>query len=195
MRLILASGSPRRQELLKRITTDFEIVALSVDERSERALPQHIVVDIARRKAQAAVLAGHQGIVLAADTLVLLDGQVLGKPADGDDAFRTLRALSGRAHTVLTGLWAVNTRTRQTAGDCISTQVHFKRLTDDEIKQYLAHAEFADKAGSYAIQGRAAAFVERLEGDYDNVMGLPVARTAQLLRRVGYPIEREHPGD
>ena len=195
MRLILASSSPRRQMLLKLIASGFEVVALPVDERSERALPQHMVLDIARRKAEAVIRAGHQGIILAADTLVLLDGQVLGKPADRADALRMLRCLSGRVHTVLTGLWVVNTLTNQTATDCVSTQVHFKKLSEGEIDRYLQRESYADKAGCYAIQDHAAPFVERLEGDYYNVMGLPVARTAQLLQRVGYPIEPPRPGD
>ena len=195
MRLILASSSPRRQALLKLITSDFELASHTVEERSKRTLPQHIVVDIAGRKAEAAIRAGHQGIILAADTLVLLDGQVLGKPTDRADARRMLYCLSGRVHTVLTGLWVVNTQTNQTAIDCVSTQVHFKRLSDGEIESYVQRETYADKAGSYGIQEHAACFIERLEGDYYNVMGLPVARTAQLLQRVGYPIEPSRVGD
>lgn len=184
--LILASASPRRRELLARIEPSFQVIPVDVEETSSSKIPEQIVVDIARLKVDAVAQAGHAGVILGADTAVVLEGCVLGKPKDEADAVRMLQALSGRVHSVLTGIWLLDTATKKTSSGCANTQVQFKRLDAETIQRYLQVADYADKAGAYAIQAHDAAFVERLEGDYYNVMGLPVAYAAELLRRVGY---------
>ncbi len=185
-RLILASGSPRRRALLQHVTPDFDVVPADVEERAGDGTPESAVRGIARRKVEAVHARGASGVILGADTAIVLDGRLLGKPRDWGDARRTLRALSGRVHTVLTGLYAVHTGTGRAGADCVATRVHVRPLDGVWIERYLATGEGVDKAGAYAIQGRGACMVEYLEGDYTNVMGLPLVRTAQLLERVGW---------
>jgi septum formation protein len=171
--LILASQSPRRAELLRIAGFSFTVRARPVEEvRQPREEPIDYVRRLAREKAEAAWEQGDD-IVLGADTIVIVDGQVLEKPRDFDDARRMLAALSGRTHTVITGICL-----RHSVGaivDAESTLVHFVALTKDEIDAYVASGEPMDKAGAYAIQGLAAKFVDRIEGCYFNVMGLPLA--------------------
>jgi len=185
-KLVLASGSPRRRALLKLITTDFEVVPAAIEERSSSTQPERIVVEIARQKAEAVEHSGCRGIILAADTAVFLDHTMLGKPRDRDEAYRMLTRLSGRVHTVLTGLCVVHTHTRETLSECVSARVFFKTLGHDVIERYLRTEVFLDKAGAYAVQQRGGPFVDHVEGDIHNVMGLPVARVARLLKRLGY---------
>lgn len=185
--LILASASPRRHELLTQAGLTFS--ADSADLREDR-LPNEAaaayVQRLAEEKAQA-IWTLHKAadtpddplIVLGADTCVVCDGHILGKPTDAADARRTLQLLSGRTHAVLTGIAAV---TRKGAvSDLEITQVAFNVLKDDEIAQYIATGEPLDKAGAYAIQGYAARWIPRIEGCYFNVVGLPIARTVALL--------------
>ena len=184
--IILASQSPRRQELLCRIgLTEFSICVPRAEERCAPGLsPEETVAAISRAKAQAAAdLCGAEDILIAADTMVFLDGARLGKPTDEADAFRMLSALSGREHAVCTGL----TLRR---GDTVLTQaertlVRFRPLTAGEIHAYIATGEPMDKAGAYGIQDRGALLVEGITGDFFNVMGLPVLRLGRMLRRFG----------
>ena len=184
--LILASQSPRRQELLRRIgVTDFTVLATDSDESWDSAWsPEELVSRLSARKAAAAAaLAGPSPVVIAADTMVFLDDKRLGKPRDPAEALRMLSALSGREHTVWTGVTV-----RQ--GERVSTQaeataVQFRPLTTQEIRAYIATGEPMDKAGAYGIQGRGALLVEGIRGDYFNVMGLPVLRLARMLRPFG----------
>ena len=184
--LILASQSPRRQELLRRIgVTNFTVLATDCDESYDpRWSPEELVERLSARKAAAAAeQAGPDAIVIAADTMVFLDGARLGKPADGDDALRMLSALSGREHTVRTGVTV-----RQGERCCTqseATTVQFRTLTEQEIRAYIATGESLDKAGAYGIQERGALLVEGIRGDYFNVMGLPVLRLARMLRPFG----------
>ena len=191
--LILASASPRRHELLKQAGMDFKIAAASLN---EDLLPDEAaaayVQRLAEEKAQA-IWNAHKAsdtpedplVVLGADTCVVSEGNVLGKPADAAEGRRMLHLLSGRTHAVLTGLAAVSAA--RTVRDVEITQVTFNQLTDAEIAQYIAGGEPLDKAGAYAIQGYAARWIPRIEGCYFNVVGLPIARTIALIAEAQTP--------
>ena len=183
-RIVLASGSPRRQELLTRIgIRDFTVRVPQVEEWYPQGLtPPEIVSYISREKSQA-VPSEEDEIVITADTMVFLDDQRLGKPLDEADALRMLTALQGRRHTVCTGVTV-----RQ--GDRVLTEseatgVVFRPAEESELRAYIATGEPMDKAGSYGVQGKGALLVERLEGDFFNVMGLPVLRLSRMLAQFG----------
>ena len=184
--IILASNSPRRKELLERIgITDFKVAAPNVDESVEDGLsPAEIVELLSLRKAQAAAKkAGPSDLIIAADTVVALDGAVLGKPRSEEDAFAMLSALSGREHHVYTGVTVI--RGDKTVTEHEETAVAFRDLAPDEIRSYIATGEPMDKAGSYGIQGVGALLVSGIRGDYCNVMGLPVFRLGRILSSFG----------
>lgn len=183
-KLVLASASPRRQALLRQIgIRDFDIRVSDADESYDPALsPGEIVETLSRRKAEA-VSCGPEEIVIAADTMVFLDEQRLGKPADPADALRMLRSLQGRTHTVRTGV-TVRQGARYLTG-CESTAVRFRELTAPQIQAYVDSGEPLDKAGAYGIQGLGALLVEEIHGDYFNVMGLPLLRLARMLASFG----------
>ena len=189
--LVLASASPRRAELLGRLGLSPEIRPASVDETPHL---RESAVDLARRlasaKADHAAAQGHGGdeVVLAADTVVVLDDQPLGKPLDRADAAAMLIALAGRTHEVVTGLAVC--RNGQAHRTHVSTAVTFRELSPVEIDWYLATGEPYDKAGGYGLQGAGAALVERLHGSDTNVIGLPLAETVALLRQVGLDVLR-----
>jgi septum formation protein len=180
--LVLASASPRRAELLRAAGIRFDVVAADVDERQHEGEDADAYV---RRLATAKathVAGAHPGrLVLGADTTVVVDGQVLGKPLDAADAASMLRRLSGRSHQVLTGVCLIGPDARADAA-VASTTVEFRPLTPSEIEAYVASGEPMDKAGAYAIQGGAGRFVTRIDGDYDNVVGLPVALIQAMCR-------------
>mgnify|MGYP001065204349 CR=1 FL=1 len=182
-RLVLASASPRRRELLERLTSDFLVVPSGIDE-TRIEIADGRVLDRARAKARA-VHAVHDGVIIAADTVVILDGQILGKPDDRAEARSMLRRLSERCHTVSTGLCVLDGRTGIELSHCEETAVTFRTIDDAEVEAYLATDEYRDKAGGYAIQGVAAKFVCRIDGDYTNVIGLPLCRLTLLLWEVG----------
>ena len=182
MQLILASQSPRRQQLLQLLRVNFTVKPADIDEAMDPTLPpQQEVARVSRLKAEA-TLRDPGDVVIAADTIVVLGNRVLGKPTDKADAITMLQALSGRDHQVMTGITVLRD------GDAIThteiTDVHFRPLTEDEILSYVETGEPMDKAGSYGIQGYAAPFVEGIRGDYYNVMGLPVCRLQQMLHRL-----------
>ena len=185
-RLILASSSPRRRELLRNAGFGFEVVPSSVDETgAEQDSPAAFAERLARRKADevASRFAAQDGVVvLGADTVVVVDGAVLGKPGSAEEAVAMLGRLSGREHEVITGvaLAAPGTARRAVAHEV--TRVFFRPLTRQEIEAYVASGEPMDKAGAYGVQGQASRFVTRVEGCYFNVMGLPVALVDRLLR-------------
>jgi nucleoside triphosphate pyrophosphatase len=185
--LILASASPRRRELLTQAGLKFTVAAANLN---ENLLPDEAAAAYVRRLAEEkaqSVWNAHQSsdtlddplMVLGADTCVVCDGHILGKPADTTDARRMLELLSGRTHAVLTGLAVIGGG--KIVRDVEITQVTFNQLNDREIAQYIANGEPLDKAGAYAIQGYAARWIPRIEGCYFNVMGLPIARTVALL--------------
>ena len=184
MSLILASASPRRRELLSRFGTEFLIDPASAPENPPSgATPAETVAALSAAKA-AEVAARHPGdTVIGADTVVELDGTILGKPSDEDDAFRMLRALSGREHRVFTGVTLIRGDTRMTRTEM--TKVFFRVLDEEEIASYIRTGEPMDKAGAYGYQGLASLFVERIEGDFFNVVGLPVCLLGQMLASLG----------
>ena len=194
--LVLASASPRRRELLTQAGFSFRVRAAHIPEDPYPSEdPIAYVTRLAREKAQAvfdqlsapdggepemaAVLAGEKLAVLGADTTVTLDNHILGKPEDAADAARMLRLLSGRTHRVITGVAVVTAESTEVAAEV--TAVRFLTLADEEIAAYIATGESMDKAGAYAIQGRAARWIPRIEGDYFNVVGLPIALVSTML--------------
>lgn len=182
MKLILASGSPRRQELLKLITEDFKVHAVAVDETLPTGMPVEMsAVFLADKKAKAGAELFPQQIVIGCDTVVILHDEIMGKPKDRQEAFQMLRKLSNETHTVMTGVALYYGK--QSTSFTVETQVNFYTLSDDEINAYLDTGEPFDKAGAYGIQGKGALFVRYLEGDYFNVVGLPVAVLARNLRQ------------
>ena len=188
MTLILASKSPRRQALLRQLGLPFTVRTADVEEYMDPALPvEAAVARVSAQKADAVLpqLAPDE-LLICADTVVVLDGRVMGKPATPREAVEMLTALSGRTHRVLTGVTVCTADRRMTAVE--ETAVRFRPLSAREIDAYVASGEPMDKAGAYGIQGFGACFVERLEGDYYNVMGLPLCRLCGLLRSFGVPI-------
>jgi septum formation protein len=187
MRLILASASPRRAEILRRASFSFEAIAANVDESHQSGeLPEAFVARLAQVKAAAvATCVRAPALVLGGDTVVLVDSLILGKPADAEDAAAMLRRLSGRTHDVLTGLALLRLPDKAIRAAVECTRVTFAPLSEDEIAEYVDTGEPFGKAGAYAIQERGGRFVERIEGDYFNVMGLPVARFYRMLRELG----------
>ena len=181
--LILASASPRRKELLGMTGLPFTIDAPDVDE-SCTLPPREAVKELSCRKAMAAA-ALHPGcVILAADTLVSVDDQALGKPRDPEDAFRMLKSLSGRWHQVYTGVSVINADGTLHSEVC-TTDVHFETMTDEAIRRYIATGEPMDKAGAYAVQGIAGLWIDELRGSHTNVIGLPMTLTRQLLEQCG----------
>ncbi len=185
--IYLASQSPRRRELLQQLGVGFEVFKVDVPERRESGeAPAAYVERVAHDKARAALAElgnDADAVVLAADTEVVMDDDVFGKPADADAARRMLQRLSGREHEVVSAVW-VMAHDREAGARCIST-VRMADIDADMMNAYVATGEPFGKAGGYAIQGRAAAFVAHLDGSYSGVMGLPLHETAQLLRNFG----------
>ena len=182
-RLVLASGSPRRRELLARLGLDFEVVAPDVDETVLAGEdPVHYVVRLAEAKARAASVP--DAVVVAADTAVVVDGEILGKPVDVEDGRRMLAMLSGRTHEVLTGV-AVRDGSGHLASATESTSVHVAGVDDARSEWYVRTGEGADKAGGYALQGAAALFADRVDGSVSNVIGLPLPLVDRLCAKLG----------
>jgi septum formation protein len=183
--LFLASQSPRRRELLRQIGREFDVLDVDVPERREpNETPEDYVSRVAREKAGAGLMqvaAVHDAVVIGADTEVVLDDDVFGKPADATDAATMLRRLSGRSHRVLSAVWCISAG-REEHALSVST-VEFAPLTEGDIADYVATGEAFGKAGAYGIQGHAAAYIRRLDGSHSAVMGLPLHETSLLLRR------------
>ena len=188
--LILASASPRRQELLVQIGVRFTVQPMNIDESVQPGeLPDTYVRRMALEKAQAGWQRVGQSAelpVLGADTAVILDDEILGKPENEADAVRMLLALSGREHQVISGVALVNAQTQRVQS--VTTQVRFRTLTKSDCLRYWQTGEPADKAGAYGIQGFAAIFIDGIEGSYSSVVGLPLAETADMLEQVGVPV-------
>lgn len=200
-RVILGSASPRRRELLEQIGIEFEIVVSDAREHYKSTRPEEIVRELALMKAehvakeverrekeraeQASIPRLETGevhlcnvVILGADTIVVRDGQILGKPSDEEEAFSMLKSLQGRMHQVYTGVAVLNfdgSGSLRTISHAEETKVYVHEMTDEEIRRYIAAGESMDKAGAYGVQGRFAAYIDRIEGDYYNVVGLPVA--------------------
>lgn len=195
--LYLASGSPRRRELLTQIGVPFSVLSAQIDETPlADEQPGDYVQRLARSKAQAGLVAladARDACVLGADTAVVLDGQILGKPVDQRDALAMLAALSGREHEVLTAVAVLDHQRCESR--VVTSRVRFRVIQDHEARTYWASGEPVDKAGSYAIQGLAAIFVEALHGSYSGVVGLPLCETADLLDHFGIPCWQGLEGD
>lgn len=188
MKLILASTSPRRAEILRAAGLSFGVVSSAVDETPfSGESPFEYVKRLADAKAELVVgRAVGPAIILAADTVVSVEGRILGKPRTADDARHMLEQLSGRSHTVLTGVSLIRLPDAERRSFVESTTVQFVPLSQEEISRYLSTDEPYDKAGSYAIQGQAGRYIPRIEGDYFNVVGLPLSRVMQSLTELGY---------
>jgi len=185
-KIILASGSPRRRELMTRIGMNFQYVTSDIkEELTDDPDLGHQAMRLAAMKAYNVANIYDEAYIIGADTIVTLDGVIYGKPKDAEDAKNTLRALSGKKHTVITGVALVNKRNSICDRFYESTDVYFREYGDDFIDWYIETEEPFDKAGSYAIQGKGCLMVEKIDGDYDNVVGLPVSRLFQQLMKSG----------
>lgn len=185
-RIILASASPRRRELMHQVGFDPEIIPSTVEEVITGTRPDEVVTELSRQKAQdvAQQFAGQKALVIGADTVVAVDGQILGKPKDSEDAVRMVMLLQGRSHQVYTGVTLVFTDGRPTVTFAEETEVHVWPMTQEQARAYAATGEPMDKAGAYGIQGAFAAYIRGISGDYNNVVGLPVGRICQVLREL-----------
>lgn len=180
MKIILASGSPRRKEILENAGYDFEIVTADADESLKSGIsPDEAVKYLAELKGDA-VRKVADGVIISADTVVAFENEILGKPKNEDDAFRMLKLLSGKTHSVYTGVCVQNGEKKAVFSE--KTAVKFYELSDEEIIAYVKTGEPMDKAGAYGIQGKGAVLVEKIEGDYLNVVGLPLARLSRVLK-------------
>jgi septum formation protein len=186
--VVLASASPRRRELLRRLIPDFEVIPSDIDEQLEPGPLTEAVAHLAEVKARAVAAGRSDGIVLGADTMVVIDGDALGKPADRNDAVAMLRRLRGRSHDVLTGVAVIDVAGGRTFTGTDVTRVIMARYSDDLIDRYVASGAPLDKAGAYAIQDLDGVLVEAIIGSYTNVVGLPLGLTARLLVSAGVTV-------
>lgn len=181
---ILASASPRRRELLSLSGFSFDVIPSQADENiSENLSPEQTVKALARLKAESVFSEHRDKVVFGCDTVVYLDGEILGKPKDNEEAYAMLKKLSGKTHTVSTGVCIMSKDKEILFSD--TTKVTFYTLSDETIKSYIATNECCDKAGAYGIQGYGSVLVKEIQGDYFSVMGLPVARSARALSEFG----------
>ncbi|MBN1367680.1 MAG: septum formation inhibitor Maf [Dehalococcoidales bacterium] len=188
-KIILASGSPRRKELLEKIGLKFEVEAGDIEEDLNVGLPpRELAEKLSLQKAQAAAEKYPDAIIIAADTIGVFEGKIIGKPHAATEAKKMLSMLSGKSHLVITGYTIIDTETRKTVTKSIETKVYFRKLTKAEIDAYVKTGEPLDKAGAYAIQGLGALIVEKIEGDYYNVIGLPLSSLTESLREFGVKI-------
>lgn len=188
-KIVLASASPRRRALLADLNLSFEVEPAPFDEASVAAnTPDELVMALARGKAMAVARRRPEALVLGADTAVIVDDEILGKPKDPDDARRMLRRLAGRTHRVVTGVALCHLAGEREVVEVESTDVTFGPLTEDEITRYIATGEPMDKAGAYGIQGYGAVLVQGVRGCYFNVVGLPLYRLARMLRSFGIEV-------
>ncbi|MCM1101574.1 MAG: Maf family protein [Clostridium sp.] len=194
-KIILASASPRRRELLTQIGLEFEVMVSDAEEQLDATAPREVVQELSARKAKAVDAeymakagSGADILVIGADTVVSCDREILGKPRDTKDAVRMLRLLSGRCHEVYTGVTFVYGREHECHTFYESTRVRFAPMTEREIAEYVATGDPMDKAGAYGIQGFCARYIIGIEGDYNNVVGLPVGRVYQELKTLGITV-------
>ncbi len=188
---MLASSSPRRRELLMQLGLDFEVMPSNIEEVLKGDTPGEMVKNLSLEKtlSVSSRISGNK-IVIGADTIVYMDGTIMGKPRNEDDAFSMLRRLSGGTHEVYTGLALVNTSTKEILSDFECTQVLMKELTDEEIRNYINTGEPRDKAGAYAIQGKGSLIVKSIKGCYYNVVGLPLGKLRDMLLDWGVDLLR-----
>ena len=188
-KIYLASTSPRRVELLRSLGLEFSVLPVEVTESySTEESPRLYVQRMARQKALQGAEGLTEGLVIAADTVVVIDDTVLGKPQTRDDAARMLRLLQGRVHRVISGVALYCARTQRCLADAEETEVKFAAMTAEEIQWYISTGEPLDKAGAYAVQGKGAVFIEWVRGSYSNVVGLPLRLLYLLAKQLGYPL-------
>lgn len=185
MNIVLASASPRRKELLSNLNLDFEIMKSNIEEFvNDKDTPQCVAMSLSFQKAiDIANKTSENNIVIGADTIVVLDEKILGKPMNEQDAFNTLTQLSGKYHEVITGICVLRLSDNKKIVDYEVTKVKMREFSEEEIKRYIKTTEPMDKAGSYGIQGYGSLLVEKINGDYFNVVGLPVSKLGQILYR------------
>ena len=183
--VILASASPRRRELLSQIGLEFAVMASSAEEVITKREPAQVVEELSRQKAEDVASQVDEGIVIGADTVVCHDGMIMGKPKDREEAAEMIRRIQGDVHSVFTGVTVLRKDEKTMQADTFSceTKVRVYPMTEQEIQAYVDTGEPMDKAGAYGIQGRFAAWVEAIEGDYNNVVGLPVSALWQILKQ------------
>ena len=182
MNIILASASPRRKEILENYNVNFNIIKSEIDELIlDHELPIQVVMRLALEKGMDVACKNQGELVIAADTIVVLDDMILGKPKDESDAYNTLNSLSGREHQVVTGISLINLADNKKVVDYVVSKVKFKNLSEKLILDYLKTGEFQDKAGAYGIQGYGALLVDEIKGDYFNIVGLPISKLNDLL--------------
>ncbi len=184
--VILASASPRRKRLLKLLGLEFRIIPSDIPEKlNPRYKPKRQAEILSLQKARAVAAKQNNALVIGADTLVIIDMEVIGKPKDAKDARRILKKLSGRTHSVITGFTIIDTASKKTVSKSVETKIRFKKLNDREIKNYVEKEKPFDNAGAYMIQERGSVLVEKIEGDYFNVVGLPLHRLSEELKKFG----------
>ncbi|SHF02224.1 septum formation protein [Caldanaerobius fijiensis DSM 17918] len=185
VKIILASQSPRRRDLLASLGVDFQTIASNTEENLNTKDPVELVTELSRQKAlNVAYQLDYDSIVIGADTIVYVDGNILGKPENEIDAFNKLKLLQGRSHQVYTGICIVKVPSYKIISDYAMTQVWIKSMKDQEIRNYIKTGEVMDKAGAYAIQGRGSLIVEKIEGCYYNVVGLPLNKLNEMLKQL-----------
>ena len=183
MNIILASGSPRRREILANTSAKFSVVTSDVDEKIfDYEEPTQLVLRLAFEKCMDVAVNNTENVVIGADTIVVLDNEILGKPKNEDEAFKMLKKLSNREHQVITGMSIVNLEKNKKIVDYAISNVKFKNLTDQDISDYISTKECLDKAGAYGIQGYGALLVEEIRGDYFNIVGLPISKLSDILK-------------
>ena len=188
-RIILASSSPRRKELLRLLGLNFEVDPGNYEERMDLNVPPRTLARfLSRKKADAVAAKYRDAIVIAADTFILFRGRLMGKPHTEQEASRMLEALNGKTHSVITGFTVIDTTTGKRVSKSVETKVSFKRLAAAEIESYVKTGEPLDKAGAYAIQGLGSVIVRKIDGDYFNVIGLPLSSFADALKKFGVPL-------
>ena len=182
-KFILASNSPRRQEIFRKLNIEFEVITADIEEIIDNNIPPYrLACDLAYQKASNIIthIQG-DGIIIAADTIVYNNG-VFGKPHNHQAAYEMIKSLSGKTHEVITGLAIIDTNTNKEVKEYEITKVHFRKIEDEEIYKYIATGEPMDKAGGYGIQGKASLFIRKIDGDYYNVVGLPVYKLGEILK-------------
>lgn len=187
--MILASNSPRRKEILENFGFSLKTVSKNIDEISSKEEITEKIMDIAQQKTMAVAEDYPDENVVGADTVVVIDGKILGKPKDETEAFKMLKSLSGKSHEVITAYSFVNLKKNIFLNDAEITKVFFKDMSDEEINWYISTKEPVDKAGAYGIQGKGAYFVEKIEGDFFSVMGFPLGRFLRRLTEIGIDLK------
>ncbi len=183
--MILASNSPRRREILENFGFSLKIISKNIDETSSKEDVKEKIIDIAQQKVMAVALDYPDENVVGADTVVVVDGRILGKPHSREEAFEMLKSLSGKSHEVITAYSFINLNKQISYSDAEVTKVFFKPLSDEEINWYISTKEPMDKAGAYGIQGKGALFVEKIEGDFFSVMGFPLGKFLRCMAEKG----------